>query len=141
MDPVSAVASIITLLAAAGSSCRFLHDFIHTLAEAPAEMQSQNTRLESLHRAFSNLLQIYSSLPQDTPVDTVLTSRINEFIREISTVKERVVANNVLITPGRRHNIRARFKWLASDHQLQKFLASLQQWNVVFSQEMLAVQT
>jgi len=141
MDPVSAVASVLTLLVAAESSCKFIYEFVHNIVEAPVEIQAHITKLESLDRTLSTLLQIYSSLPHDTPVDTILISRIKDFLGELKIVQQKIGANNSWESLGRGQRIRARCKWLSSDRWLQKFFASLEQWNIIFSQAILAVQT
>jgi hypothetical protein len=141
MDPISTVASVVTLLGAAGGSCKFFYEFIYDIIEAPVEIRACNTRLESLDCTLSTLLQIYSSLPQDTPVDTILIIRIQEFLDETKAVQGRVGAISSWTSLGRGQRMRARCRWLATDRRLQKFFASLEQWNTVFSQAMLAVQT
>jgi len=139
MDPLSVSASIITLLAAAGGSCKFVYNSIFDIADAPAEVQSYRSRLECLERTFSTLLQIYSTLPQDIQVDTVLQNRLVEFGKEIQAMKRSIGAKDNLVRLSYGHRMRERCKWLLHDRQLQKFLCSLEQWDLVFSQAIASI--
>ena len=87
LDPISATASIITLLGAAGGTCKFLYNFFLGIVDAPSEIRDYSIRLEYLYRTLSTLVQVYSELPKDLATNALLCSWIVEFMREAELTK------------------------------------------------------
>jgi hypothetical protein len=136
-DPISATASVLTMLGAAGGTSKFLYNLIVDIADAPSEIRAHMIRFECLNRTLSTLIQTYGSLPQDIPPDTVLCDRLSQFLEEAERIRTKFQGKTEASTFG----IRERCRWLYSDRHLKKFLASLQQWDMIFTQAILAVQT
>jgi len=136
LDPISATASVITLLGAAGQTCKVLYNFFLDIADAPSEIRDHSIRLECLHRTLSTLVQVYSELPENVPTDAPLCSRITEFMKEAEKARDKFSGRDC--SPL---SIRERLRWFSSDRQLRKFFTSLTQWDIIFTQAILAAQT
>ncbi|CAI6340834.1 unnamed protein product [Periconia digitata] len=135
MDPVSASASILTLVGAAGGSCKFLHSFILDIADAPREIRISNQKLCCLARSFDCLTNVYSKVPSHYRIDSTVVHELELFIQEIFTINKVVKSKAAsLIDEGSVKQLWHSFRWLLFDRRLQKFFASLEHWNIVFSQ-------
>lgn len=135
MDPISFTASVLTLLGAAGGSCKFLYNFILDISDAPDEILSQNVKLRGLHQTILNLIRVYDSgdLPPELALDPALRMNILHFIKEIDIIKSKIQSKGNALGKGRVHLLWERVKWLLSDRQLHKFYSSLDNWNMIFT--------
>ena len=140
MDPISISASILTMLAAAGGCCQFIHNLFIDVADAPSDIRAQIVQLKCLYRTIKHLLQIYTDLPENIQVDGDIRRNIEEFTREILHIKAKIAGKDTFWKGGRGLQILERLRWLYSDRQLRKFFASLEHWNIVLSQAVLASQ-
>lgn len=134
MDPVSFSASVLTLLAAAGQTCSFVHNFIIDISGAPSEIIDQTVKLQCLQRTISQLIQAYGALPSDLQLDPDLIYHLLKFNQEIKQVRTRIQNSSVGLERNRTRHLWERCRWLLSDRQLYKFYKSLDQWNMIFSQ-------
>jgi hypothetical protein len=141
MDPVSATASILTLLGAAGGSCKFLFNFLHDLSDAPHDIQVQNKKLGCLYETLTALSQMYAQLPADFQSHPHLQGKLLEFAQDLGKVRGRIEVKTTALGKGRRHKVQESFKWLFFDRQLKKLFDSLDHWDMVLSQAMMASQT
>jgi hypothetical protein len=134
MEPVSFTASVLTLLAAAGGSCKFLYNFVLDVSDAPSEIYSQNSKLSSLHRTFLGLIQIYESpeLPPELQLDSDLHKNLLRFIDAIDAFKTKIQRRGRRLDRNRRHHAWERLIWLSSDRELHKFYSSLDNWDIIF---------
>lgn len=134
MDPISFTASVLTLLAAAGGSCKFLYNFVLDISDAPSEIYSQNIKLRSLHRTFLSLIQFYESpdLPPELQLDSDLRANLLRFIDAIGVFKTRIQKRGRRLDRNRRHHAWERLIWLSSDRELHKFYSSLDSWDTIF---------
>jgi len=73
-------------------------------------------------------------------VDGDIRRNIEEFTREILHIKAKIAGKDTFWKGGRGLQILERLRWLYSDRQLRKFFASLEHWNIVLSQAVLASQ-
>lgn len=85
-DPILVTAGALTLLAAAGSSAKFLYNLVFEIHDAPSEIRSQNTKLRLLHQTVSDVKRVYDNLPQAVELESRLRTDIIEFIEEIDSI-------------------------------------------------------
>lgn len=140
MDPISASASMLTILSAAGGSVKFIHSFIISLQDAPSELRAHNAQLDCLHRTIAFLEKVCTELPKDFQLDASLHTHIVNFTREVNLVRAIVEEKNAMMGKGRGYRIRESFRWLLFDRQLKKFFNSLDHWHTIFSQAISASQ-
>lgn len=141
MDPLSASASVLTLLAAAGSSCGFLHSLVVNISDAPQDIKRQNETLRCLHHTLMHLSQIYASLPEEHRLETPLHEWISNFATEVSSIRSKVDDRAKSLQKGQRiRRFQESLRWIPFDRHLRKFFESLDHWNVVFQQACAALQ-
>jgi hypothetical protein len=141
MDPVSVSASVVTLLAAAGGSCKFLHAFVLDIADAPQDIRKQNEMLNCLTHTLTRLSQVCSEIPENFRFETPLHEWIARFSTEVSSTRDRIEVRAASLDHGRYiRRIQGSFRWVIFDRQLRKFYGSLEHWNIVFSQACNALQ-
>ena len=140
MDPISATSSILTLLGAAGGSCKFLFDFLLNLAEAPRDIRTQNERLGCIHETITTLIQTYSQLPSEFQFQPYLKSGLVAFTNKLGKIRAKIETRSTLLQKGRIRSLDESFKWLFYDRKLRKFLASLDEWDMILSQAVMASQ-
>ena len=135
MDPVSFVASLLTLLGAAGQTCEFLYNFIHDISELPHEIRSQAVKLQCLHQQFSALVGLYSrdDLPPELRLDPHLEQNLRNFLESVLNIQNRIQNISTRLHESRAHRLRERVAWLSSDRRLRKFYSSLDEWMKIFS--------
>lgn len=131
-DPISFTASVLTLLAAAGGSCKFLYNFVLDIQDTPVEIQTQTIKLRCLHQTISNVIRVYDGLPQEIQLESHVRSDIVGFIEEIENIKTSVHEKDRKLNLGRMHHWKEKLKWLSYDRQITKFYSSLDQWEKVF---------
>jgi hypothetical protein len=136
MDPISFSASLLTLLGAAGGSCKFVYNFILDISDAPSDIHSHTVKLRCLQRTISTLIRVYShaGLPPDLQIDPTLQMYIVDFVQEIEAIKEKIEERQRSLDRGPARHLWERLKWVSSDRQLHKFYQNLDHWNTIFKQ-------
>jgi hypothetical protein len=140
MEIVGGTASILTLLAAAGSACKFIYSVSLDLDEAPRDIKVQDARLRRLDWTIHHLTEIYRKLPQDVQVDAELLKDVQSFKDEITSLKVKIENKISKLDRGRRQAVKESCKWILFDRQLEKFAESLDHWDKILSQMALAAQ-
>ena len=85
MDPLSASASVLTVLGAAAGTCKVLYDFIIEFKDAPEEIKWQNRKLRRLEENITCLLKVCDKLPKELQLATHFHG-IQEFVQEVNTI-------------------------------------------------------
>lgn len=134
MDPLSAAASVLTVLGAAGGSVKFLHAFIINFEDAPSEIKKQVIQLETLGRSISQLIKLYNGMAQDCQLDSDVVKAISDFEQEASSVRTGLEEQIAKMDKSRGHRLKGKLKWVIFDHKLKRFLSSVDSWNIVISQ-------
>jgi len=140
MDPLSASASVLTLLAIALNSCKFLYNFLLDVRDAPAEICAQRVRLQCISRTFLDLSGIYSTLLNHGADDALLKQHLSEFLVEIQNIENKLGVRDNGNELGRGQRFRERCRWILRDRRLRTFLSSLEQWDRIIRQAASAVQ-
>jgi hypothetical protein len=139
MDPVSTVASIITLLGATGGTIKVVYDTINTFADAPREIKAQRNSLESFCLAIDNLKQVCEQIPSEFPLKLDLCG-IEELIEEARSLERKLKVKSVRVAANKSGRVREGCKWLLFDQQSKKFFKSLDTWNIILSQASVGAQ-
>jgi hypothetical protein len=140
MDPISLTASLLTLIAAAGQSCKVITEFVLDIHDAPKEIHAQLVKLQCLQRSFCQLLGVFRSLPPDFQLGTDLKRELTSFVQDIDNFKEKVKVKGIRLGQGRVQHAWERVKWLANDRDLKKFNQSLDEWDRIFAASASAAQ-
>lgn len=146
MDPISIPASLVTLLAASGSTCRVLHSLILNLKDAPGDIRLQNKKLQCLTGTITCLLQVYNVLSKDAQLKAHLTELephvrgVSDFIQEISSIEAKIQRKKASLSRGRVSHAKESCKWLLFDRQLKKFFDNLEHYNIILSHALWAAQ-
>ena len=141
MDPLSAAASVVGLLSVAGNSCKSVLVFFRSFSDAPADIQSQYVSIQSLQTTFTALGTLYANLPTSEQSNHGLAAKTTVFLGKIEVIEDKIRLSNAMLSRGTIHRTWARIKWsLAADRWLEKFFDGLIIWNIVFSNEVAAVQ-
>ncbi|OAL49194.1 ankyrin [Pyrenochaeta sp. DS3sAY3a] len=142
MEPISSAASILTLLAAAGSTCDFVYNFMLNIREIPEEIHSQATKLRCVHQSITALLAIYShkDISPDWQLEPIFETNFRDFLLEVKDLENRIQKNSTLMKSSRTQRVWERLTWLSSDRRLRKFYNSLDDWVRIFSMEVQTTQ-
>ena len=140
MEPIGGTASVLTLLAAAGGTCKFLYSTFSDLADAPRNIQACNAKLRRLDMSVQRLLQAYQKLPPDFALDEQLWDEFTRFKKEIDSFKTTIEAKGAKVKKSRRQAVRESCKWLLFDRHLTRFSESLDHWNQFLCQTAQATQ-
>jgi hypothetical protein len=134
MDPVSFAASLVTLLGLAGAASKSVYSFILDIHDVPVELRSQATKLQSLHGVLSVLVAFYEIPRTDTQaqLDPFLEDQLRRFLNEIQGLEAKLNELNLKLNGSGRRHLRERLRWLCTDRELRKFLASLDSWMQIF---------
>ena len=141
MDPISATASMITIVEVACKSCHALHDFLRGISEAPDDIKQHRATLRSL----KSTLHCMQSLIADPTVGQHLLRNVGTSLEECSMDLQSVDAKcrkaQGAMQRGKMRNGVTRVRWyLSGEHSLEKFFARLQRWYTIFSLEMSTIQ-
>jgi hypothetical protein len=139
MDPVSTIASVITLIGATGGTIRVIHDTITSIKDAPKDIRRQCKRLECLCVTLNSIVRTCQHLPDECQVDIDLCG-IEEFIDEARALEANLNARRVRVAGKNIAKFHESCKWLFSDRQLKRFFESLDQWDAILSQALQVVQ-
>lgn len=140
MEPVGATASMLTLLAAAGQSCKFLYTLSVDLSEAPKDIQNQAVKLQSFDLTVQQLLKAYEKLPPEFEVDARLRAEIARFESEVTSMRIKIERKLDASRQSRKHQFRESCKWLLFDRQMTKFLQSADHWSLIMSHAAMTAQ-
>lgn len=140
MEPLGATASLLTLLASAGQSCKFLYALCVDFSEAPKDIQDQAVKLQSFDIVVQQLLKAYERLPSEFGVDIELREQIALFESEVTSMRIRVERRLDASRQGRKRQLRESCKWLLFDRQMTKFLQSADHWSLIMSHAAMAAQ-
>lgn len=140
MDPISFTASLLTLITAAGQSCKVISEFVLDIHDAPKDIYAQSIKLQCLQQSFHHLLSVFAALPPDLQLDTVLQQNVISFTQEIDRFTAKVQGMGIRMDQGRVQHAWERVRWLASDRDLKRFNQSLDHWDRVFAAAAAAAQ-
>jgi hypothetical protein len=135
MDPTSFVASVLTLLGAAGASCEFLYNFILDISELPDEIHSQARKLQCLKLSISNLIKIYEqdAAPAEVHLDPFLKAQLQIFLHETGKIETKIRRSSFRLDQSRAHHLRESLLWISSNRRMRKFYSTLDDWLKIFS--------
>ncbi|OWY46977.1 ankryin repeat S-palmitoyl transferase [Alternaria alternata] len=139
MDPVSTIASVITLIGATGGTIKVIHDTITSIKDAPKDIRRQCKRLECLCVTLNSIVRTCQHLPDECEVDVDLCG-IEEFIDEARALEANLNARRARVAGKNIARFHESCKWLFSDRQLKRFFESLDQWDTILSQALQVVQ-
>ncbi|CAN9179736.1 unnamed protein product [Alternaria alternata] len=139
MDPVSTIASVITLIGATGGTIKVIHDTITSIKDAPRDIRRQCKRLECLCVTLNSIVRTCQHLPDECEVDVDLCG-IEEFIDEARALEANLNARRARVAGKNIARFHESCKWLFSDRQLKRFFESLDQWDTILSQALQVVQ-
>jgi hypothetical protein len=139
MDPVSTIASVLTLLGAAGGTIKFIHSSITAIIEAPDDTKRQNRRIECLSITLTNVVRACEQLPDEFRLDLKLCG-IEEFIVDTKSIEAKLTAKRIRTTSSTMLKFHESCKWLLSDREFKRFFESVDHWNTILSQALWALQ-
>ncbi|KAI4619240.1 uncharacterized protein J4E87_007828 [Alternaria ethzedia] len=85
MDPLSSAASVLTVLGAAGGTCKILYGLVIDFKDAPEEIKWQNRKLQRLLENITCLLKICDTLPKELLLAPNFEC-MQEFVQEINII-------------------------------------------------------
>jgi hypothetical protein len=141
MDPLSVSASVITLLAAATTSCRALSSLYHETSRATENASASSALFHALLSHFAQLEVICRALPASSIVMLELHQRLCVFLRDIKNDALAIESVRKEMTRSRVRRTLANIKWTTTTHdRSEKFLEKLHAWNVIFSNNLQVIQ-
>jgi hypothetical protein len=132
MDPISTSASILTVLSAAGGTCKVLYNLIFELKDTSHDIRSQNRKLQCLNSTITCLLQVCKKLPKEFQLATHLQG-VEEFAHDVSFIDAKIQKRRDSLGRGKIVRVKASCKWLLFDRHLRKFFDNLEHYNIIFS--------
>jgi len=142
MDPLSGSASIVTLLGIAGSCCGSLCASLRSFSDAPADIRYQCVSIQSLQTTFKDLGALYADVPASYQFNRGLASKVSEFLGKTQDAEKKIALANAMLSRGTTIRTWTRLKWSLTTHRwLKRLFDDLEFWNMIFSQEVAAVQT
>jgi hypothetical protein len=139
MDPLSASASVLTVLGAAAGTCKVLYDFIIEFKDAPEEIKWQNRKLRRLEENITCLLEVCDKLPKELQLVTHFHG-IQEFVQEVNTINVDIERRKDLLGRGKTARVKEICKWLLLDRHLRRFFDNLEHYNTILSHAISAAQ-
>lgn len=139
MDPLSASASVLTLLGAAGGTCKILYGLIIDFKDAPKEIEWQNKKLQRLLKNITCLLKICDKLPKELELATYFEC-MQEFVQEINMINVDIERRKISLSRGKTARVKEICKWLLHDRHLRRFFDNLEHYNTILSHAISAAQ-
>ena len=147
-DPLSSVASVITLVGGAADSIKVLVTFCREFHNAPAEVHEWLTMLEALRLTLSNLEQCGRNLGSRYHFSSTFHQRLltcveqlQNCVGEIAQVDATLVKANANSKRKWTHNAKrswVRAKWtITRDQQMKRVMSSMQLYHFEFGVELL----
>jgi len=133
MEPVGFSASIITLLAAAGGSCKYLHNLLLDFTEAPHDVQVQAMKLKCLEITVQQLIRAYQKSPCGFEAETWLQEEFKHFERQVTTMKAKMEKRAGLMGRGRTKRWKESCRWMLFDREMNKFLLTVDHWSLILT--------
>jgi hypothetical protein len=139
MDPVSATASVVTLLSVTSGTIKVVYNLLIAFVDAPHEIMMQIRSLESFCTTINSLRNAYERIPDEFALKVDLGG-IEELVEEAKSLTTKLNTQTVRITSGHIGRARESCKWMLFDRQSRKFFKSLGRWDIILSQALWAAQ-
>ena len=139
MDPLSASASVLTILGAAGGTCKILYDLIVDFKDAPEDMKWQNRKLQRLQENLICLLKTCDKLPNELQLATHFDGML-EFVQQINVINVDIERRTTSLSRGKTARVKEIGKWLLQDRHLKRFFDNLEHYNTILSHAISAAQ-
>lgn len=139
MEPVSTTASFLTVLGAAGSTCKTLHNLILDLKDADHDIRLQCKKLRCLRTTITCLLQVCDRVSADFQLEPHLYG-VDEFIHDIDVISAKLEKRRNSIGDGAVNRAMESCRWLLFDRTLKKFFDNLEHYNMIISHALWAAQ-
>jgi hypothetical protein len=137
---IGVLASILTLLAAAGQSCKFFYDKYVGFSDVPEDVQRIATRLYFLHSTIRQLIEAYKKLPKNFIIDTQLQNSVAQFDCEVRSMSLEIEGILKAMSQGKGEQLQERCKRMLYHKQMNKFHHSVDYWSSVMTHAVMAAQ-
>lgn len=141
MDPVSGVASIITLLGAASTVCKHLVIFLREQRNRASDLRCYTTSLDTLRGTLDNIKSLLTRHNLKTQQTSNLLSNLTRFLEDIHDAERTLRLASGATVRGGIHSTWSRLKWSTSTKRwLKNFFAKVNIWHMIFSYDLQAIQ-
>lgn len=141
MDPLSVTASVLTLVAAAGQSCKFVSSLVRQVNGAQDEIKKQCLVIDALSTTFVKMGTLLGTLPGTVQASSEIVRSLEDFVKEVRAIEVLAHDSNQLVGGRNGQSLCARVKWvLIGEKRWERFIKDLVIWNTVFSNELKMIQ-
>ena len=137
MEPLSATASVISVVGLLSQSCGFVATFFRGISDAPVDIKRHRVVLQGLDTTVRELHTRCRENASTITLSPAFSNLLAECMADFATIETKLRQAEESCGKGYRRRIWGRMKWsLSSEHWLGKFLRRLQQYCAVISLEL-----
>lgn len=145
-DPVSIVASALTLIGVAGSSCRYLVNVFDKLAEAPTQLRQHLRFLQALQLTFHELQALAEEIRRHNhrvEMPPGFNARLEHCANDLRAMENRVSQLWQKIEHDERRLLTwTRLKYaIINDRRHRKFFKAAKNYQTTFLYDLMVIQT
>lgn len=138
-DPLSVVASVLTVAGVAVTACECLHKKIRRIAEAPKEIEHHLAAVQALHSVFTGISTIARDIPDFIEAVPGIQVRIHACIHDLEKAEAFFDACNKRLEHGKARRAWGKIRWSSTDDQqtLKSHISRIESYYMTFSLDLL----
>lgn len=138
-DPLSIVASVLTVAGVAANSCECLHKTLTRYSKAPRDLQHHIYAIEGLQSTFAGIAALEKTASVAAIMKPEFKGRLQACILDLQTMERLAKSLYAQLEAGRARRVLARIQWSSVGHQqtLKSHLNRIETYHTTFSLELL----
>ena len=138
-DPVSVIASALTVTEVAAKSCEYLHKTLRRFSDAPKDIQHHITTVQALQSTFASLSALEIDLADDLIVTPDFKARLQACMIDLQVLERLAKSFNAQLEEGKVRRTWAKLRWSSVDQRqtLRSHLSRIESYHTTFSLDLL----
>ena len=138
-DPLSVIASALTVIEVAANSCEYLHKALKRFSDAPKDIQHHITTVQALQSTFASLSALEIDLANDQIVTPDFKARLQACMLDLQALERLVKSFNAQLEEGKVRRTWAKLRWSSVDQRqtLRSHLSRIESYHTTFSLDLL----
>lgn len=139
-DPLSVVASVLTVAGVAAKTCEGLHKALRRFGEAPKDLQHHIAAIQALQSTFAGIAALEKDVPDATLFFTLeFKARLQACMLDLQAMEGLIKSFHSQLGEGRARRMWAKVRWSSVDQQqtLKSHLNRIESYHTTFSLDLL----
>ena len=143
MDPLSAIASVLTVAGLATTSCECLCKALRLFSEAPEDLHDHIAAVQELQSTLAGIAALEVNTPNAGIITPEFNARLRACMHDLQAMEKLAKLFHAQIEKGRARKAWAKLRWSSEDqrHKRKRYWRRIDSYRMSFSMDLLLLNT